>query len=91
MKLKTLYFAGMELQAEKIVKGKDYIIGYTDGYEVFSLRGITDFSQYTLGEGEEFDVPDLTEMEQLKLDFSKSNAEILDIVLSLLPLPTGGN
>lgn len=48
------------LQAEKIVKGDDYIIGYISDKEVFSFTGITDFAGYHLAEGEEWDSVELT-------------------------------
>lgn len=46
--------------AEKVVKTTDSIIGYTDGKEVFALRGISDFSFFSLDEGEVFDVSEPT-------------------------------
>lgn len=92
--MKTLYFADMEFKAERIVKFKDSIVGYIGDSEVFSLKGISDFSQFKLAEGEEFDKPQLSEVEQLKLDVSKNSAELLDLVLNLTTPttePTGGN
>jgi hypothetical protein len=47
------------LQAYKIVKTDTDIIGYDlNGKELFAFRGISDFSQFTLEEGQSFDTED---------------------------------
>ncbi len=53
--MKTLIFNNEEYQAERIVKTNTDIIGYNGNDEVFSFRGISDFSQFQLAEGEVFD------------------------------------
>jgi hypothetical protein len=53
--MKTIYVNGEELQAERIVKTDTDIIGYNGNNEVFSFRGISDFSQFQLAEGELYD------------------------------------
>jgi len=53
--MKTLFISGEELQAERIVKTDTDIIGYNGNNEVFSFRGISDFSQFQLAEGELYD------------------------------------
>jgi hypothetical protein len=54
--MKTIYVNGEELQAERIVKTNTDIIGYNGNNEVFSFRGISDFSQFQLAEGESYDI-----------------------------------
>ena len=54
--MKTIYINGEELQAERIVKTDTDIIGYNGNNEVFSFRGISDFSQFQLAEGESYDI-----------------------------------
>lgn len=52
-------------QAEVIIKGIDYIVGYISNKRAFSFTGIMDFTGYHLSEGEEWDVVPLTsEQEQ---------------------------
>jgi hypothetical protein len=53
--MKTIYVNGEELQAERIVKTDTDIIGYNGNDEAFSFRGISDFSQFQLAEGELYD------------------------------------
>jgi hypothetical protein len=53
--MKTLIFNNEEYQAERIVKTNTDIIGYNGNNEVFSFRGISDFSQFQLAEGELYD------------------------------------
>lgn len=53
--MKTLIANGEELKAERIVKTDTDIIGYNGNQEVFSFKGIADFTQFTLAEGETFD------------------------------------
>ena len=59
--MKTLIFLNEEFQAEKIIKGTDCIIGKdTEGREIFSFKGIKDFSLFTLKYGAEFDTEEPT-------------------------------
>lgn len=52
-------------QAEVVIKGDDYIVGYSSDKKIFSFSGIIDFTGYHLAEGEEWDVVPLTsEQEQ---------------------------
>lgn len=83
MFMKTLYFTGMEFQAEEIVKTKDSIIGYVNGDEVFSFRGISDFSQFTLDEGQVFDKHKLTDVEILRLELARSNTQMMEHIIAL--------
>lgn len=46
--MKTLTFEGQEFEAERIVKTRDSISGYIGTDEVFTFRGISDFSGYVL-------------------------------------------
>lgn len=81
--MKTLYFADQTYQAEEIVKTKDSIIGYVNGVEVFSLRGISDFSRFTLDEGQVFDKPKLTDVENLRLELARSNTQMMEHIIAL--------
>lgn len=81
--MKTLHYANETFQAEEIVKTKDSIIGYTDGNEVFSLRGISDFSHFTLDEGQVFDKPKLTDVENLRLELARSNTQMMEHIIAL--------
>lgn len=53
--MKTLIFNEEQLQAERIVKTDTGIVGYNGNQEVFAFRGISDFTQFQLAEGETFD------------------------------------
>ena len=53
--MKTLFISGEELQAERVVKTNTDIIGYNGNTEVFSFKGISDFTQFKLAEGEVWD------------------------------------
>lgn len=81
--MKTLYFADQTYQAEEIVKTKDSIIGYVNGDEVFSIRGISDFSHFTLDEGQVFDKPKLTDVENLRLELARSNTQMMEHIIAL--------
>ena len=53
--MKTLTVNNETYQAERIVKTNTSIIGYNGNTEVFVFRGISDFTQFKLAEGESFD------------------------------------
>lgn len=53
--MKTLTANGVEYQSDRIVKTDSDIIGFNGTYEVFAFRGISDFTQFQLAEGETFD------------------------------------
>lgn len=53
-----------EMEAERISKGPDYIVGYIGDSEVFSFRGVTDFAGYSIAEGGEWDDPQMS-MEEI--------------------------
>lgn len=54
-------------QAETIVRGSNYIIGYIGGEEVFSMSEIIDFQGYYLAEGERWDIPPIPQEEINKI------------------------
>ena len=62
--MKTLIFNGEEYHAEKIVKTQNDIIGYTADSEVFTFRGVSNFSLFELEEGQEWDVDEKSKLEQ---------------------------
>lgn len=76
--MKTLFVNNEEYQAKMIIKTSDSIIGYNDDTEAFAFRGISDFSKFHLGEGQEWDVDPKTEKLSylLELDFRLSIIEL---------------
>lgn len=65
--MKTLKFNNEEFKAEKIIKIDTDIVGKdSSGIEVFSFKGISDFSQFSLEEGQTFDT-ELTFEERMSL------------------------
>ena len=79
--MKTLSFDGKTFSAEKIFKEPNAVVGYDRNHEVFAFRGITDFSAFTLLDNQDFD---LGEIEQLRLEIARSNAQIFEIMISML-------
>ena len=73
--MKTLIFLKKEYKADKIVKNLDErtIIGYINDVEVFSFKGINDFTLFTLKDNAEYNVEDIAEKTVLK--------EIVDLKL----------
>lgn len=54
--MKTLIFNNEEYKAEKIYKNYNSIIGKDiNGKEIFSFKGVKDFSLFTLKDNAEFD------------------------------------
>jgi hypothetical protein len=51
-------------EADKIFKGNNYIIGMSLGQEIFSFRGITDFTGYHIEDGQ-WDA-EINEIEELR-------------------------
>lgn len=68
--MKKLKYNGETYEAERIVKTSDSITGYIGDTEVFSMRGISDFSGYELLDGAEWDTPSQTDMDAVKSDLS---------------------
>ena len=65
--MKTLIFNGEEFEAEKIIKTETSIIGKDNQNNVkFEFRGVSDFTMFTLEEGQTFYVPEQTIEEKLK-------------------------
>lgn len=65
--MKILNFNNQEFKAEKIIKTDTDIVGKdSSGIEVFSFKGISDFSQFSLEEGQTFDT-ELTFEERMSL------------------------
>lgn len=76
--MKKLFVNDDVYTAERIVKTKDSVIGYNGNTVVFTFRGINDWSQYQLAEGQEWDIDEQTSEATFLLD--------LDFRLSLLEL-----
>ena len=73
--MKTLIFNKEEFKADKIIKTENNIIGKNaKGIEVFSFRGIKDFSLFKLEDGQEYDT-EVTD-EQLISSVLLENSEI---------------
>lgn len=76
--MKILKFVNQEFQAEKIIKDGDNIIGQDiNGIEVFAFRGISDFNNFSLEEGQTFDIAEQNLEEQIKLMRETMNELIL--------------
>ena len=85
--MKTLIFMGKEFKAEKIVKTEENIIGKdVKGREVFSFKGIKDFSLFTLKDSAEYDTEENL-IDQLILD----NINMQMQIDSLIQAQLGGN
>lgn len=75
--MKTLIFNNAErLEAEKIIKKADSIIGYIGTNEVFAFRGISDWTLFAI-EGGDFDPDPEQEKEQRIADLEAAIAAIL--------------
>jgi hypothetical protein len=76
--MKILNFSGETYQAERIVKTDANIIGYNGNAEVFSFKGISDFSLFQLAEGQEWDIDEKAAESAylLDLDFRISMIEL---------------
>ena len=85
--MKTLVFNNQEFEADKIIKNSDSIIGKDiDDNEIFSFKGIKDFSLFTLKDGEEFDIEESL-IDKLILDNIKMQTQIDNLIQASL----GGN
>lgn len=85
--MKKLVFNGEEYQAEKIIKGTDYIIGKDiNDKELFSFNGVSDFSLFTLKDNAEFDIEENL-IDKLILDNISMQMQIDSLIESQL----GGN
>ncbi|MGE7131250.1 hypothetical protein [Lysinibacillus xylanilyticus] len=82
--MKSLHFNDRIFRAEEIVRDNDSIVGYTNGAEVFSFNGISDFSVFVLEEGQTFDEPKQTEIEKLKLELAEGNAQIMELIFAMM-------
>jgi len=58
--MKKLEVLGKFYEAEKIIKEPSSITGYVGNLEVFTFRGITDFSLFKLTNGDMFDLDENT-------------------------------
>jgi hypothetical protein len=77
--MKTLIFSDEQFDAERIVKTADSITGYdATGNQLFAFRGITDFTGFTLGAGEEWDadISDTARIEAMEM-------ALLDVLLGV--------
>ncbi|MEW5321349.1 hypothetical protein V2J23_04175 [Geobacillus thermoleovorans] len=77
--MKTLIFNNIErLEAERIVKTADSVIGYIANTEVFAFRGVSAWSQFKLADGQEWDVEETAANDSylLDLDFRVSMLEL---------------
>ncbi len=76
--MKRLFAFGESYEAKKIVKTSDSIIGYNGDTEVFVFRGIKDWSQYQLADGQEWDIDEKMAEAAflLDLDFRVSMLEL---------------
>lgn len=102
--MKILKFANQEFKAEKIIKTETDIIGQDlRGDEIFAFRGISDFSRFTLADGQSFDIEENLEetiskevatmkIDNMKKDVMMTNSlkTIADLKVEVMNLK-GGN
>lgn len=75
--MKILNFNNQQFQAEKIIKTEKDIIGEDlNGNEVFTFRGVTDFSLFTLEQGQEFDINDSEIQAKALAQLTMENADL---------------
>ena len=83
--MKKLTFNNEIFEAEKIIKTDKDIIGYDiNDNEIFSFKGISDFTGFILKDENdiviEFEAPPITEIELLKED-SEASKETMNFIL----------
>lgn len=67
-----LNYANERHEADKVVKTDDSIIGYINDKEVFSFRGISDFSLFSLEGGFYSEIPtDKERIRQLEIELNE--------------------
>lgn len=79
--MKTLIYnndESVKYSAEKIVKNENSIIGYNGANEVFSFKGVSDFSLFKLKNGSTYDVEVNTE-EMLLEEIANLKVEIMKL------------
>jgi hypothetical protein len=91
--IKVLNFNGEKYNAEKIVKTATDIIGKDiNNNVVFAFRGVSDFSLFTLDEGQTFDVEEnleettAKEVASLKIDNMKKDVMITSALQTIADL-----
>ena len=91
--MKILNFNNEQFKADKIVKSNTDIIGRdSSGNEIFAFRGISDFSGFTLKEGQTFDTEEnleeatAKEVASLKLDMMKKDTVITGALKTIADL-----
>ena len=81
--MKVLTFNHTEYTAEKIVKTDDSIIGYNNDSATFKFSGITNFDEFTLDDGQEFDAPEPSEIDKLRIEQAQANAELVQLIMMM--------
>ena len=67
----------MKFKAEKIIKTSDSIIGKdNNGKEIFSFKGITDFSLFILEDNQKYDTEEIISTEDRIEELEASLAEL---------------
>lgn len=75
--MKKLLFNNQSFEADKIIKSDSDIVGKnSSGIEIFSFKGISDFSLFVLEEGQTFDTEEPNEQEILNAQLLKENADM---------------
>lgn len=79
--MKKIVFAAKIYEAEKIIKTDASIIGYNGEIEVFSFKGISDFTGFQLqddvGNVIEFELPLMTDAERISIAEEAINTLIM--------------
>ena len=81
--MKKLMFMDSEYKAERIVKTENSITGYNGDIVAFKFSGVSDFSGFTLEEEQEYDVPDSTEIDKLRMEQAQANAELVQLIMMM--------
>ncbi|BBN97513.1 hypothetical protein [Sporolactobacillus terrae] len=87
--MKTLTFKGEEFQAEKIIKTDSEVMGLVGSTVIFSFRGITDFSKFTLADGAEFDAEPASEEQQQIAEILLEQAKMKQDIATLKEASAG--
>lgn len=83
--MKTLTAFGDVMQAERIIKTESSVLGIVEGREVFTFKGVRDFTQFTLADNAEWDLAEATIGQ---LDVRQTETE--GALLALMDVTMGG-
>lgn len=79
--MKKIEILGQWYEAEKIVKGNDHISGFDGNIEIFTFRGIKDFSLFKLSEGDIYDIDETTLINERLRATEKALINLMDTIM----------